>query len=114
MDADSYAPLNRCPMCGRDFTSDAYFDRHRVGKHAYTFAEGLRLDPAREDGRRCMDERELLAAGLRPMTRYEMLGKYRSRIESGVPLYFDPARAEALRRRLGRVSKPVEGLREAA
>lgn len=40
------------------------FDTHRVGRHAYTFAEGLRMDPIREDGRRCLDIPELCDAGM--------------------------------------------------
>jgi hypothetical protein len=36
----------------------------RCGKHTYTYREGLELEPAREDGRRCMDSDEILAAGM--------------------------------------------------
>ena len=35
------------------------FDRHRVGRHAYTYQEGLRLDPPQEDGRRCLSVNEM-------------------------------------------------------
>lgn len=40
------------------------FDGHRVGVHEYLYSEGLRLDPPREDGRRCRDEAEMLEHGL--------------------------------------------------
>jgi hypothetical protein len=39
------------------------FDRHRTGQHEYTFAEGLEMDPPREDGRRCLDAEEMTALG---------------------------------------------------
>jgi hypothetical protein len=55
--------VNLCRSCGQDFGSVSAFDRHRVGKHAFTFTEGLRLDPPREDGRRCLDTDELALAG---------------------------------------------------
>lgn len=50
-----------CSPCGLVFTSTSAFDKHRVGKHAYTFREGLEMDPPREDGRRCLGEDELVA-----------------------------------------------------
>jgi hypothetical protein len=53
--------VNRCAACGQDFGSVELFDRHRVGRHAYTFADGLRLDC--EDGRRCLDVDEMEEAG---------------------------------------------------
>ena len=46
--------LNECGACGLDFASVRAFDEHRVGVHAYLFAEGLAMDPPREDGRRCL------------------------------------------------------------
>ena len=55
--------MNLCVACGKDFASVEGFDRHRVGKHAYLFAEGLRMTPLREDGRRCLDVDELRALG---------------------------------------------------
>jgi hypothetical protein len=54
--------VNLCRACRRDFSSVAAFDRHRVGRHAYDFAEGLEL--GFEDGRRCLDEDEMQAAGM--------------------------------------------------
>jgi hypothetical protein len=57
---------NLCRSCGCDFASDSAFDRHRVGVYMYTHAEGLELEPPREDGRRCLDADEMLAAGLAP------------------------------------------------
>jgi hypothetical protein len=56
-------PANGCSACGQDFTSTSLFDRHRVGLYRYTFEQGLKLDPAREDGRRCLDEDEMTAKG---------------------------------------------------
>jgi hypothetical protein len=56
--------VNLCRACGLDFASVGAFDKHRVGKHAYTFREGLRLEPPREDGRRCLDEAEMREAGM--------------------------------------------------
>jgi|SRR5579862_275311 len=62
-----------CPSCSEDFASEAAFDTHRIGKHAYTFEEGLRDSPprgwkpspkdpvwtARQDGRRCLTVEEM-------------------------------------------------------
>jgi hypothetical protein len=56
--------MNFCRGCGEDFASVAAFDRHRVGVHAYTFAQGLLVNPTVEDGRRCMDEEELYVVGM--------------------------------------------------
>jgi hypothetical protein len=53
-----------CRACGLDFGSVSAIDAHRVGKHAYTFREGLDMEPLREDGRRCLDPDELEAHGL--------------------------------------------------
>jgi hypothetical protein len=55
--------VNLCVACGQDFGSVELFDRHRVGKHAYTFAEGFEL--GLEDGRRCLDKQEMESAGWR-------------------------------------------------
>jgi hypothetical protein len=55
--------LNLCVTCGLDFGSVSAFDAHRVGKHAYTFIEGMRMDPPREDGRRCLSLDELQERG---------------------------------------------------
>lgn len=49
--------------CNQLFASDASFDAHRVGVHDYTFPEGLRMDPPREDGRRCLTQDEMVLAG---------------------------------------------------
>ncbi len=56
--------MNLCVACGHDFASVRAFDRHRTGVHEYTLSEGLRFEPPVEDGRRCMDAREMSAAGL--------------------------------------------------
>jgi hypothetical protein len=55
--------VNLCRACGLDFGSVSGFDAHQVGRHEYTFAEGMRMDPPREDGRRCLDTEELEAYG---------------------------------------------------
>ena len=52
-------PKNYCTSCGQDFSSVQLFDRHRVGTHEYTYQEGLRMEPLREDGRRCLTVDEL-------------------------------------------------------
>jgi hypothetical protein len=39
------------------------FDQHRVGKHAYTYSEGVAMDPIREDGRRCLSLVEMVGKG---------------------------------------------------
>lgn len=57
--------MNGCRACGQDLGSLSAFDAHRRGTHDYTFVEGLRMDPPREDGRRCLDVDELEAAGWR-------------------------------------------------
>jgi hypothetical protein len=56
-------PLNGCRECGQDFSALKYFDAHRVGVHAYTITEGLKLDPPREDGRRCLSTKEMQDRG---------------------------------------------------
>jgi len=39
------------------------FDAHRVGVYAYTYEQGLRLEPPAEDGRRCLDAEEMYSRG---------------------------------------------------
>jgi hypothetical protein len=56
--------VNLCPGCRQDFSSVSAFDRHRVGRHAYGYLEGLRMESPREDGRRCLDEGEMRSAGM--------------------------------------------------
>jgi hypothetical protein len=55
--------MNLCRGCNTDFGRLSAFDAHRTGRHAYTFREGMRMDPPREDGRRCLDEEEMEARG---------------------------------------------------
>lgn len=97
-----YRPLAYCRDCGRDFTGDKLFDRHRVGAHDYTYSEGLRRDPPVEDGRRCLHADELRELGLRPMTDDEMGASRRDRHRAGygVELWIDPAEVERARRNL--------------
>ena len=61
--------MNYCTNCRHDFASVAAFDRHRVGRHLYSYSEGLRLDPAREDGRRCLHQTEMVEHGFIKDTR---------------------------------------------
>lgn len=56
--------MNYCRSCRRDFGSRTAFDAHRVGRHSYTHSEGLRFVPPVEDGRRCLYEHEMRAAGM--------------------------------------------------
>jgi hypothetical protein len=63
------AYLNLCRSCGCDFASVSAFDRHRAGSYVYTFAEGLELVPSRDDGRRCLDDDEMLGVGMAPDAR---------------------------------------------
>lgn len=63
VDAPS-TPLNLCRACSQDFAGVEAFDRHRVGEHAFLYSEGLKLDPPREDGRRCLSSEEMLAMGM--------------------------------------------------
>lgn len=74
--------MNLCRACGEDFAGISYFDKHRVGVHAYTFAEGMRHDPPVEDGRRCLAASELREKG------WEKNAKGR---------WFDPAEAARIR-----------------
>jgi hypothetical protein len=63
------------------------FDWHRVGVHEYTYSEGLKMDPMREDGRRCLTVSEMEEKG------WEV-------IEGGY--WQDPARVLDARQRLRR------------
>jgi hypothetical protein len=54
---------NVCAACGENFGSVDLFDRHRVGTHDYTLTEGLRMEPPREDGRRCLSADEMRERG---------------------------------------------------
>lgn len=55
--------MNVCGACGLVFSSLSGFDAHRVGKHAYSYSEGVKMEPLREDGRRCLSVDELERAG---------------------------------------------------
>ena len=61
--------LNYCRSCNTDFASVAAFDRHRTGVREYLFAEGLLLEPPREDGRRCLAPEEMEGRGWRSTPR---------------------------------------------
>ena len=56
--------MTECSTCGLRFSGTSAFDAHRVGRHAYTFTQGLALEPPVEDGRRCLDLDELRRAGM--------------------------------------------------
>lgn len=89
---EGYRVNSYCTSCGKDFYSDRLFDKHRTGIHAYTYSEGLKLDPPKEDGRRCMDEEEMNKIGMRPMTEQEMSAtkRHAHRIGYGIEMWFDP------------------------
>ena len=55
--------MNLCHSCEHDFSSVSLFDQHRVGRHAYTYSEGVAMDPIREDGRRCLSAIEMRNKG---------------------------------------------------
>jgi hypothetical protein len=55
--------MNTCGACGEDFGSLTAFDAHRVGRHDFTYTEGLAMRPPREDGRRCLTVAEMNAEG---------------------------------------------------
>jgi hypothetical protein len=99
-----YPVCSYCCCCGRDFSCDRLFERHRVGRHVYTFPEGLRLDPPRDDGRRCLDDDELRALGWRPMTDAELGAtvRHRWRAGFGVSVWFDTSRGEDVVARMAR------------
>lgn len=61
--------MNFCRTCEQDFSSIAAFDKHRVGVHAYTYSEGVAMEPMRENGRRCLTTDELCASGFRQNVR---------------------------------------------
>lgn len=96
---EGYPVSSYCTSCGNDFSADWLFDKHRIGKHEYTYSDGLKLLPPVEDGRRCMTEDEMIEAGMRIMTKEEKLAttRHRHRAEFDVSLWFDPARTEQVR-----------------
>jgi hypothetical protein len=55
--------VNQCGACGENFGGLTAFDAHRVGKHEYTYSEGLAMTPPVEDGRRCLPPAELELEG---------------------------------------------------
>ena len=56
--------MNLCTTCDTDFASVNAFDKHRIGKHAYLYAEGVAMTPPRYDGRHCLDADEMVDAGI--------------------------------------------------
>lgn len=52
--------MNLCSDCKEDFGSVSSFDAHRIGKHAYTYEQGLNMIPAVKDGRRCLSIEEMI------------------------------------------------------
>jgi hypothetical protein len=97
-----YRVLSYCTSCGCDFTGDDLFERHRVGVHDYTYSEGAKMDPPREDGRRCLTRDEMRAKGWAPLTDKEMLASNRDRHRVGysVELWADPKKRAGTRKRL--------------
>lgn len=53
--------MNLCSACKNIFSSVEIFDRHRVGKHEYTYEEGLLVDA--DNGRRCLNVNEMQELG---------------------------------------------------
>ncbi len=56
--------MTECASCGLFFSGTSSFDAHRVGVHAYTVSEGLRMEPPRENGRRCLHVSEMVEASM--------------------------------------------------
>ncbi len=77
--------MNFCPSCGQDFSSVEAFDRHRVGTFAYSYDQGVPLDPPRENGRRCLRLDEMRAAGwvVDQRERWVHPREYRRRVTRG-------------------------------
>ena len=111
-------PLNECVTCGLDFASIRAFDLHRVGKFPQSgpsewrdrVAAGLveRFDDWRpEHGRRCLDEDEMIAAGLerdeRGRWRLELTPEDRARL----------TRSRTALRAAADDSEPLRGARRA-
>jgi hypothetical protein len=99
IDSGDYPCLSFCTTCGHDFSGDRMFDRHRVGKHDYTYTEGLRMSPPREDGRRCLTPEEMRELGWRPYTDDELRAstRHRKRAGFGIELWFNPTHAAKTR-----------------
>lgn len=55
--------MNGCRECGQNFTTVKAFDEHRTGFHAFTYSEGIKMEPQRDDGRRCMTFSEMTEFG---------------------------------------------------
>ena len=53
------------------------FDTHRVGTHAYTYSQGARMEPVRDDGRRCLRLLEMAGVGLQR----DSNGRWSTRVE---------------------------------
>jgi len=56
--------MTECSSCELHFSGTSAFDQHRVGRHEYTLWEGLQRNPTAEDGRRCLNETEMVEAGM--------------------------------------------------
>jgi uncharacterized C2H2 Zn-finger protein len=93
---EGYQVSSYCPSCGKDFSGDKLFDRHRTGIHAYSFSEDVPVG-----GRRCKTTEELLEDGMRPMTEEEMKAttRHNHRVGFGVEMWFDPVATENARNR---------------
>ena len=103
---EGYKVNSFCTSCGKDFAGDSYFDKHRTGKHQYSYSEGLKFDPPVEDGRRCMTEEEMNEIGLRAMTEEEMKATQRHahRVGYGIEMWFDPSERERMSKSMANVS----------
>ena len=88
-------PLNGCGSCRSDFTSLKLFDGHRIGKHGFTYSEGVAMDPMREDGRRCLSVAEMTENGW---------------VQDAKGRWFDPAAVEAARQAFARPQEALSAL----
>ena len=84
--------MTECRSCGLRFTGTSAFDHHRVGKHEYTYGEGFKFEPPREDGRRCLHASEMPEAGMEldPRGRWRIIASKKqlqglARMRAGAP-----------------------------
>jgi hypothetical protein len=94
--------MNYCRACREDFGSLTAFDGHRTGTNAYTFREGLNMEPPREDGRRCLDPDELAAMGWHQ----DGQGRWKLPLSEAQRQRLAGMRAERQHRRPGRTRDP--------
>jgi len=98
-----YPPLAFCRTCGRDFSGDRMFDRHRVGSYEHDWS----MD--HPDSRRCLTDQEMREKGWRPLTEDELRNSRRDgqRYGFGIEMWVDPSEWA----RAARTLKSVSGKR---